>query len=110
MQTLAALPGLQVVGGDRPLDSAMLMLRPREVGATLGARLVVSGTIDASGQLAVQLIEVEVGDELYRESVAMVGDHATIAAQLARGIANALRIGGPAGSPTAGPAPPRQPD
>lgn len=113
IRAIASLPGIQLVGDDRPLDSAMLALRPREVGATLGARLVVSGVSNETGQLEVRLIEVEVGDNLYTESVSLSSDPTTVADRIARGIAKALRLPVPQGitpAAGAGPAPPRQSD
>lgn len=113
-RALGALSGVQVVGGDRPVESAMLALRPREVGATLGARLVVSGTLDTAGQITIRLIEVEVGDQLYEESVVLGADPEAAVARIVAGIAKALDV--PAhtsdagAAPSAGPAPPRSPD
>lgn len=110
LRALSTLRGVQVVGGDRPLDSAMLALRPREVGATLGARLVVTGTLEATGQITVRLIEVEMGDQLYQESVSLDADPAAAVTRLVRGVAKALKVPVHDSASASGPAPPRQPD
>ncbi|MCA0377242.1 MAG: hypothetical protein LCH84_16490 [Gemmatimonadetes bacterium] len=92
VRELARVSGLTLVGEARPLDTAMLALRPREVGATVGARLVVAGTRDAAGRTTVRLIEVEMGDLLHADSVAPNEAPDAAAARLAAAVARALGL------------------
>lgn len=92
---LAGLPGVRLVGGSRMLDSTMRVLRPREIGATLGARVVVTGERAGEDRLSVRLLEVEMGEQLFEITVSLHDGPAAlgaVATRLARDMGVALRI------------------